>query len=87
MSSVYLIKYGHGPAQDGKCVNGYTVLAGSVGVEDAVLEDKPASLPLGVLLLPPEVAGHLTALAVGGQLQSLRHEPGHGAGDVSPLES
>ena len=90
LSSIYLIKYWNCPAEDGKCVNGNTVLAGSVGVQDTILEDKPAPLPLGgvgrLARPPPEVARHGAALAVGGELQPLRHEPSHGPGDVPPLE-
>ena len=74
------------PSQDWEGINSNTVLASPVGVEDSVLQDKPASLPAGVLGLPPKVAGYLAPLAVGGQLQSLRDKPRHSPRDISPLE-
>ena len=88
----HLIKYCDIPAEDGKSVDGHTVLAGSVGVQHTVLEHEPAPLPLGrvghglAACPPPEVPRHRGALAVGGQLQPLRDKPGHSPGDVPPLE-
>ena len=93
--SVYLVEDGDCPAEDGQRVDGDCVLAGAVGVEDAVLQHEPAPLPLARgeaaargrgLDAGAEVARHLPALAARRHLQPLRHEPRHGAGDVAPLE-
>ena len=92
---MYLVEDGDCPAEDGQRVDGDRVLAGAVGVEHAVLQHKPAPLPLARGEAAPrgrglhagaEVARHLPALAARRHLQPLRHEPRHRAGDVAPLE-